>query len=104
MSHLAVFTTVASEEEARSLAATILSRRLAACVQVSEIESHYEWQGELQRDREYRLLCKTRSALYTELERVITEQHSYELPAIYALPMAPVSAAFAAWIDDNTRP
>ena len=44
----AVTTTVATPEDARRLAQAVLQQRLAACVQIEPITSHYRWQGALQ--------------------------------------------------------
>jgi len=99
--YLAVFTSVAQRVEAQDLARSILDQRLAACVQISEIESLYRWQGEVQNDTEYRVMFKTDVNHYAQLEQAIRELHPYELPAIYALPMEAVDPAFAAWVDEN---
>ncbi len=42
---LAVFTTVGSLDEARRIAREVVERRLAACAQLSTIESFYRWKG-----------------------------------------------------------
>ena len=55
----AVTTTVATPEDARRLAQAVLQQRLAACVQVEPITSHYRWQGALHEEAEWRLVCKT---------------------------------------------
>ena len=50
MSLLAVYTTVASREEALTMAKALVERRLAACAQIEEIESVYRWEGALHHD------------------------------------------------------
>ena len=82
MALIAVITTLPNREMARSLAAELVERRLVACAQLSEIESIYRWQGELQHEPEIRLLLKTSDALYSAVEQLIVERHSYETPAI----------------------
>lgn len=101
---LAVVTTVATLADAQRLARTLVERRLAACAQISQIESVYRWQGALQQEPEYRVLFKTMASRYAELEAALKALHPYELPAIHALPFAHVSSDYAQWIDDNTRP
>jgi hypothetical protein len=54
-----VTTTVGSAADARWLAQAVVQARLAACVQVEVITSHYHWQGALQEEQEWRLVCKT---------------------------------------------
>ena len=79
-----------------------MTRGLAACAQISEIESFYTWDGALQQEPEFRLLLKTRAALYPALEAAIRAAHPYALPAIHALPLAAIDAAYAGWIDAQT--
>lgn len=98
---LAVLTTVDDESMARRIAHALVERRLAACVQVSAIESHYRWRGSVQQDREYRILCKTTAERYAALEAAIVELHPYELPAIFALEAARAYGPFAAWIAEE---
>jgi uncharacterized protein involved in tolerance to divalent cations/ketosteroid isomerase-like protein len=98
MTMLAVFTTVAGMDDARRLAAQALDQGLAACVQLSTIESHFRWQGRVQCEPEVRLLFKTEAARYAALERWLLAQHRYELPAIFALPVDRASAGYADWV------
>ena len=99
---LAVVTTVGSRAEAQAMARDLVQRRLAACAQISEIESFYTWQGEVQNDPEHRVLLKTRSTRYAEVEAAIRDMHSYELPAIHAFALAEVYAPYGEWIEACT--
>jgi len=101
MKPIAVVTTVASKKEARALARALVEARLAACAQISRIESVYPWKGKIEEGREYRVLFKTLDEHYPAVERAIRALHSYELPAIHAFPMMHVSDAYAAWIEEN---
>jgi periplasmic divalent cation tolerance protein len=101
MRPIAIVTTVASREEAQRLARTLVERRLAACAQISEIESVYRWQGAVQQDGEFRVLFKTTDTRYAEVERAIRELHSYELPAIHAFAFEHVLPAYAQWVVEN---
>ena len=99
---LAVVTTTASRADAERLAEALIGRRLAACAQISAIDSVYRWQGELRREAEFRLLLKTTRARYDALAQAIRELHGYALPAIYALPCDPVDARYAEWLRSET--
>lgn len=101
MSAIAVVTTVASRKEARALARALVEGQLAACAQISRIESVYAWKGAIETGKEYRVLFKTVDEHYPAVERAIRALHSYDLPAIHAFPMAHVSEAYAAWIEEN---
>jgi periplasmic divalent cation tolerance protein len=95
---IAVFTTCGSREEAAKISQTLVERRMVACAQISEIESCYTWNGAIQREREWRLLLKTLADRYAEVEAAIRTLHSYDIPAIYAVPVTHVSRPYADWV------
>ena len=102
MKYIAVITTVSSLKEAQTMAKTLVQRKLAACAQISEIESYYHWNEAIQNDKEFRILFKTTDEQYPAVELAIKALHSYELPAIHALALDPIYAPYAAWIESNT--
>ncbi len=102
MKPIAMFTTTGSLEEARRIARELVERRLAACAQISEIESFYRWQGAVQNDKEFRILIKTTEAQYAAVESAVRELHSYELPAIYSMPFERAYGPYAQWIADES--
>ena len=59
MAVIAVLTTIDSLEQARAIANMLVDRGLAACVQISPIESVYSWEGSVQMEDEYRVFAKT---------------------------------------------
>lgn len=102
MTTIAVLTTTDSRDEARSISAALVELGLAACAQISEIESVYEWQGEIRHDTEFRVFVKTTARRYDAVERAIRERHSYDLPAIYAIDLDRVYAPYADWVAANS--
>ena len=100
---LAVFTTVASREEALTLAKALVERRLAACAQIELIESVYRWDGAVRHEGEFRIVFKTSDERYAQVEAAIRELHSYELPAIHALVVDAADARYAGWVNEQTR-
>ena len=82
----------------------MVERRLAACAQISAIDSVYRWQGRIEQAPEYRVLFKTHAECCAELEAAIRAMHSYELPAIHAIATAQAYAPYAEWVDASTRP
>ena len=97
-----VSTTVASHEEARRIAQVLLAERLAACVQLLEIESHYVWKGEQMAEPEVMLLIKTRADLFGQAIARIKSLHSYDTPQIVAQTFAAGFAPYLDWIAQNT--
>ena len=102
MTTIAVLTTIDSIEQARAIANALVERKLAACAQVSTIESIYNWQGSTQHDQEFRVLLKTTQDRYAEVEATIRKLHSYDLPAIYAIGLERVFEPYAEWVAANS--
>ena len=104
MTTIAVLTTIDSLEQARAIATALVERKLAACAQISTIESIYTWKGSTQDDQEFRVMVKTTEECYRGVEAVIRELHSYELPAIYAFGMTHVFEPYAEWVAEHSIP
>jgi periplasmic divalent cation tolerance protein len=99
---LLVVTTVATREQALALGREMVERRLAACAQITAIDSVYRWKGVVEHDAEFRLLLKARPTAYARLEAALRERHPYELPAIHAIATVQADAAYAEWVRDST--
>src|SRR5215510_10784834 len=83
-----VLVTAPDLNTARALARAALRARLAACVNVvPKIESHYWWNGKIERGMEVLLLFKTTSAHLPRLERLILQRHPYDTPEFIALSL-----------------
>jgi len=96
---IVVLMTAASRDEASRIAETLVSARLAACVQIlPEIESVYRWQGEVQREKEILILAKTVASLFAELESKVRAMHSYETPEIIAVSVTDSYAQYLRWL------
>jgi len=98
-----VSTALPSREDARGIARILLAEKLAACVQLLDMESHYVWQGATMAEPEVMLLTKTRTALFEPVIARIKALHPYELPEIVAQPFMAGSAPYLAWIADSTE-
>lgn len=93
-----VMTTVDSDAAAAELAARLLERRLAACVQEVRINSRYRWQGELKCDAEILLLVKTSKQAADAAMDLIRDIHSYDVPEIIAIPISAGLPAYLEWL------
>lgn len=93
-----VTTTVATDAQARLLAQLVLEARLAACVQVEPITAYFRWQGVLQEDREFRLVCKTAPRAVPPLLALVRAHHPYVLPQLVVQALQG-SAEYADWVD-----
>jgi periplasmic divalent cation tolerance protein len=103
MTYCLVCTLTNSREEALKMAHSLVKAKLAACCNViSGVTSVYEWKGEVCEDSEFFIIAKTRKALFPAVKEHIAGLHSYELPAIYMLPIETGSQAFLDWVGENT--
>ncbi len=97
-----VKTTFEVEQEAKDMAELLLDKRLVACAQILEINSHYVWRNERYIEHEYMIIMKTRADLYQQLETTIKQNHSYEVPEIVATKIENLSKEYADWIVEST--
>ena len=74
MTAIAVVTTVGSKKEARRMAHALVEAKLAACAQISRIESVYAWKDAIEHGKEYRVLFKTTVERYDVVERLSPRQ------------------------------
>lgn len=89
-------------ERAQELARTLVTERLAGCVNILPgIQSIYRWDGEVAEDPESLLLIKTVGEQYPALEARIKSLHPYEVPEIVALPFDRASPEFQSWLRDS---
>jgi periplasmic divalent cation tolerance protein len=95
--------TVSSKEEAAKIANILLTARLAACIQVMQIQSYYTWQDKINTDDEQLLLIKCKAADFEDLQQCISANHSYEVPEIIQIPITAGLPAYFQWIDTVTR-
>ncbi|MFN3891694.1 MAG: divalent-cation tolerance protein CutA [Beijerinckiaceae bacterium] len=96
-------TTVDSQQAADAIIARVLDEKLAACVQVFPVTSHYIWQGERRQDLELLLQMKIKTADWDALRETIRAAHPYDTPQIVRIPIEAGHAPYLTWIDDVTR-
>jgi periplasmic divalent cation tolerance protein len=94
-----VVTTTSSKDEAHAIASALVTRHLAACVQVfGPISSIYRWQGNLESSQEWTCAIKTRRSRYQAVEDAIRALHSYEVPEILAFSVVDGNQNYLDWV------
>lgn len=97
--YVLVLSTCPDEQTAERLATTLVDEKLAACVNIlGPLRSVYRWKGAVQKDDELLLIVKTNVDRYPQVERLIVQQHPYELPEVVQVPIGAGSADYLAWI------
>ena len=100
-----VLVTSGSLKEARRIARHVVSKRLAACVniQLNPVESFYTWKGRMESAREHLLVIKTTAKRLAELEREVHRMHSYDVPEFIALVVNAGSQRYLSWLQESVR-
>jgi periplasmic divalent cation tolerance protein len=99
MSYSIILTTCPNSENAKNLAKSIISKKMASCIQIKQIESIYEWENKICEDMEYQLIIKTKKSLYSEVENYIKQNHPYSVPQIVEIDISRGSKDYLDWID-----
>ncbi|RXK02278.1 divalent-cation tolerance protein CutA [Arcobacter sp. CECT 8989] len=101
MKLLLVQTTCVSKDEAKKIAKVLIEKKLAACIQMSKIESYYMWKNEFCDDEEILLSIKTKKENFKKIKSKIKELHSYDVPEIIGLDISDVSKEYKKFIEKN---
>lgn len=102
--YIQVITTTAKKEDAAKIAASLVEKRLAACVQiVGPVHSTYRWEGKVEQAEEWQCLIKSRQDLFGELEQVIKAIHPYEIPEIIVMTITAGSDDYLQWLRDELK-
>ena len=102
MNIVLIQTTCSNKDEAKNIAKVLIEEKLAACVQLSEIESFYSWNNEFCCDNETLLSIKTTKENFEKIKSKIKELHSYDLPEIIQLDITNTSEEYLNFIKGNT--
>jgi periplasmic divalent cation tolerance protein len=93
-----ILTTLGPDANATAIARTLVSERLAACVNVLPVmTSVFRWQGNIEQDREQQLVIKTAAGSIHAIEARLRELHPYDLPEFLVIP-AGGSTAYLDWV------
>ncbi len=103
--HFAVALVTAPDlKTARRLAQAALQARLIACANlVPRVESHYRWQGRIERSAEVLLVLKTTTARLAALEKLILAEHPYDTPEFIVLPLRGGTKRYLDWLGASCR-
>jgi periplasmic divalent cation tolerance protein len=99
---LQITTTTSNRTDAEKIAAALVERRLAACVQVSgPLTSTYRWQGNVETSEEWSCTIKTSRAQLDAIRQTFREIHPYEVPELIATPIVDGGEAYLKWLEEQ---
>jgi periplasmic divalent cation tolerance protein len=97
-----VFVTCESREQAETIARSVVSEKLAACVNVLPgVRSCYVWEGKLTWSDEFLLMIKTTRARFDQLQDRIKALHSYSVPEIVGVTIDAAFERYGDWIESS---
>lgn len=97
-----VTVTCASADEAAVIGRAVVEAGLVACAKSWPVASTFRWNGAVEAADEHLLVLTTVAGRFDEVCARIGELHSYELPAIGAVPVRALGPGVAEWIVEST--
>jgi periplasmic divalent cation tolerance protein len=95
----------APPDAVEKIAREIVSRKLAACAQVtSPVSSIYWWKGKLETEPERLIILKTRRSLLPELKNLISRIHPYEVPELTFVAITDGAESYLSWMEEVLGP
>lgn len=98
-----IITTIDNGHKAEEIAETLLKEKLAACVNIVPVESHFWWKNKIEREGEFQLSIKTKEELVDTVINKIKELHTYELPVIEIISIEKTSDRVDEWVNNVTK-
>ena len=87
--------------QAQSLAKLLVEDRAAACVNIIPgMSSVFRWEGEVQVENELLMMIKTTAEKIPDVQALLEEHHSYEVPEIVALDGKVLHKPYLDWVRD----
>ncbi len=100
-----ILVTASSLEEAQKIAAVLLNKRKAACINIMpQVQSSYWWQGKIDKAEESLLIIKTMASAIQDVIELVKANHSYTVPEIIALPIMAGNPDYLEWIEHEVQP
>ncbi len=102
--YVMIVTTTPTEDVAQRIAEQLVAERLGACVQIEgPIQSTYRWDGQIQRDTEFRLSVKTSTSHIENIFTLIRSLHPYQTPQLVAFPICSGHTDYLDWIESSIQ-
>ena len=102
MKYRLIYITAEHKEEARAIGKVLVEERLVACVNIIDgMEAMFWWEGKAQSESETVLIAKTTADAVEKLTDRVKEVHSYDCPAVVAIPVENGNPEFLSWISEE---
>lgn len=95
-----VYMTAPSKAVAADIARTLVTEKLAACVNIIPgVESHYIWEGKAETSEEVVMLAKTTNS--EVLTKRVKSLHPYDVPCVVSMSVDGGENSFIQWVKDQ---
>lgn len=99
-----VLVTTPSHSDAADIARTLVSERLAACVNIiPSIRSIFYWEEKVQDEQETLIIIKTRQGLFSELKKRVIMMHPYSVPEIISFKIEEGHSDYLGWLFETVK-
>ena len=92
-----------SEKEAEKISKVLVEEKLAACANIIESDSIFEWKKKPKRAKEWVILAKTVPEKFERLKARVERIHTYETPCILAIPVVDANDKYADWVRKQVK-
>ena len=101
---LIVLVTAPDAEAARLIARRALGAGLIACANlIPRIESHYRWQGKVEKSSEVLIVLKTDRRRLAGVEKLVVKNHPYDTPEFVVMPIKGGNRRYLAWWENSLQ-
>lgn len=100
--YVSVYVTMPTEQDARDMALAMVKEGLAACANMLQAKSVYQYEGALVEEPEVVMFLKTTRAQLDRLVAAIAKRHRYEIPCIVAFDIEAGYQPYLDWLRAST--
>ena len=99
-----IYSTFKDFKEAKKIGGELVKNKLAACTNIIPvIYSTYVWKKKTMVDKECSMIIKTAESKVKKAIKFIARNHSYDCPAITAIPIKFAHKDFKNWIIEEVK-
>ena len=102
MKPVIIVSTFPSKQSVTSIANKLVKKKLAACVNITNISSIYAWKGKIENQSEYLALFKTSKKNQSKLKKELQKLHPYDIPEIAEINVDYINQPYLKWLVDST--
>jgi len=102
MKPVIIVSTFPNKQSVTNIAKKLVKKKLAACVNITNISSIYAWKGKIENQPEYLALFKTSKKNQSKLKKELQKLHPYDIPEIAEINVDSINQPYLKWLVDST--